>query len=410
MVSVSNWLVGLSGVAVIAAAWPADAITIVLHNTGGVTPGSAAYRGFVQAAAFWDSVLTNTATIKLNVGFQSLGPANARVLGFSRENRRLVSVKSYESKLLANAATPLDTVATQNLPTLDGNNGIDVVTPGFIDPVNHTGIDARSRVFDTDGSTNNQLLVINTANAKALGYSLTGVTDGAITFNSDFAFDFNPTDGIAPGQVNFLVVALHEIGHALGFVSGVDNYDFYAGPNGPGAPGFSMFFGDQNTYAWGTPLDLFRYSSNPEGFGGGGPQLDWSIRDAPTDGANFAQPYFSIDGGRTALFNNLLSRGQFNTNSFQASHWRSSTIAGQSYLGIMDPVGGANNYVTALDLAAFDAIGYNSNIDVLADPTYRMTTGQIYTAFAVPEPATWALLICGFGLTGQALRRRRAGA
>ena len=27
----------------------------------------------------------------------------------------------------------------------------------------------------------------------------------------------------------------------------------------------------------------------------------------------------------------------------------------------------------------------------------------------VPEPATWALLIAGFGLTGQALRRRRAG-
>jgi hypothetical protein len=27
---------------------------------------------------------------------------------------------------------------------------------------------------------------------------------------------------------------------------------------------------------------------------------------------------------------------------------------------------------------------------------------------AIPEPATWAMLIAGFGLTGAAMRRRRA--
>ncbi|MBS0504308.1 MAG: PEP-CTERM sorting domain-containing protein [Proteobacteria bacterium] len=41
---------------------------------------------------------------------------------------------------------------------------------------------------------------------------------------------------------------------------------------------------------------------------------------------------------------------------------------------------------TALDLIAFDAIGYD---------------------VAVPEPATWAMMIAGFGFVGAAMRRRR---
>ena len=36
------------------------------------------------------------------------------------------------------------------------------------------------------------------------------------------------------------------------------------------------------------------------------------------------------------------------------------------------------------------------------------STGLNFTLTAVPEPASWALLIAGFGLTGAVLRRRRA--
>ncbi len=41
----------------------------------------------------------------------------------------------------------------------------------------------------------------------------------SIGFNSNFAFDLDPTNGISPGQTDFDAVAVHEIGHALGFVS-----------------------------------------------------------------------------------------------------------------------------------------------------------------------------------------------
>jgi hypothetical protein len=67
--------------------------------------------------------------------------------------------------------------------------------------------------------------------------------------------------------------------------------------------------------------------------------------------------------------------------------------------------------VSALDLAAVDAIGWDLNFDVLANPDYRMSTADIYRAMtAVPEPSTWLQMILGFGLIGGAARYRRPAA
>jgi hypothetical protein len=403
-------------VATVSSSIPASAVTIVLNNQGGVAAGSRAFNIFTKAARYWESQLTNNATINLNVRFASLGAAGANVLGQTGSKSGVVSIGDYSSRLISRQTSSLDALASGHLPGLNANGGISVVTPGYIDSATQAGINARTRVYDTDGSINNQFIQINSANAKVLGFStgadgtdFTTGADGSITFNSDFSFDFNASNGTTAGQINFLVVAIHEIGHALGFVSGVDDYDFFAGPNGPGAATFlSGAFGDNNpnNFVWGSALDLFRYSADREGFSGNASVLDWSIRNGATDGANFAQPFFSVDGGATRLFNNLLSRGQFNTNSFQASHWRCSCIAGQPFLGIMDPVGSPENFVTGLDLAAFDAIGYDLSRDVLEGPYYTQSTAQIFNSVAVPEPSAWAMMIAGFGLMGAALRRR----
>lgn len=65
----------------------------------------------------------------------------------------------------------------------------------------------------------------------------------------------------------------------------------------------------------------------------------------------------------------------------------------------------------AYELGAFDglttAAGYVFDNDVLTSasaPIYRIS----FTAAAVPEPATWAMMIMGFGAVAAGLRRRSA--
>jgi hypothetical protein len=68
--------------------------------------------------------------------------------------------------------------------------------------------------------------------------------------------------------------------------------------------------------------------------------------------------------------------------------------------------------VTALDLAAFDAMGWNLSSDVMNDGTYLASTAEIYRRFlsAVPESATWAMMLTGLAMVGAALRGRRSQA
>ncbi|GGE01169.1 hypothetical protein GCM10011529_04350 [Polymorphobacter glacialis] len=103
-----------------------------------------------------------------------------------------------------------------------------------------------------------------------------------------------------------------------------------------------------------------------------------------------------------------------NGDGWQASHWKAPAVSCVDFRGIMNPYicNGVGDSVESLDLALLDAIGWNVNVDVLANPGYTFSTAQAFSAFAasVPEPGTWAMLIAGFGLTGATMRRRRATA
>ena len=63
--------------------------------------------------------------------------------------------------------------------------------------------------------------------------------------------------------------------------------------------------------------------------------------------------------------------------------------------------------ITSLDIAAFDAMGWNLSVNALAG-NYNITSAQIFQNYGgVPEPTSWALMLAGFGLMGTAIRRQR---
>jgi hypothetical protein len=373
---------------------PVNAATINLIDLGGVA-GSQAEAGFNIAAAYWGSMFTNNATINLGVGFSPLGEG---IIGSTGSLRADYSVADWESRINATKSNS-GVDANIYLPKLiDG--GASFITNGVSTINGVTGDDLSKLAYNPGATTSSTTLYLNTSVIKAIGGSTGGSSsalDGNITFSSDFGFDFNPTDGISANTFDFIGVAIHEIGHALGFVSGVDFLDVYGFGKSPDAGTLGYSLNDTSIYS---ALDMFRYSKDPTDLVlGKGETLDLSVG---------GTKYFSIDGGKTALFGNTFSTGDYNGDGQQASHWKDTANCAIGN-GILDPTFcfGQTGYVTGLDLAAYDAMGWNLKTDAL---TYATTsTASIYNEFSVsaaPEPGTWAMMILGFGFVGGMLRRR----
>ncbi len=309
-----------------AASLPAGALDIQLNATPGMD--AQALAGFQMAASYWEAVLTDSVQVNIDIGFQSLSPG---VLGQAGSEQTVISVFDYFTALTGDATTSYDTLAVGNLPTISGLGGLSFMTQ--MDTENGN----LAVTLDNNDSANNAWLAINTANAKALGlFSGTG-SDADITFSDLFSWDFDPSDGIGAGLQDFVGVAIHEMGHALGFTSGVDTVDWALGTDT-----------DLDIYAVYSSLDVFRYSA-----------------DGVLDLAAGGNPYFSLDGGATNL--GYFSTGSDNGDGNQASHWKDGLG-----LGIMDPTAnpaGQVNTPSELDKIALDAIGWDVDYNVVPEPS-----------------------------------------
>jgi len=402
----SSLFIALAISGTVFSATPAGAIKIIVRpDTSFSTSanGASALYSIRKAANYWNTILSgsnNMQTINIAVSFEKLAYGS---LGITYNNYTTVTAQSVYQALAANGATALDASAVASLVPLSAAGGLGVFRPATSDGA-LTGPGMKKPVegvFDNNDTLNNTYLYTGTAGLKALGFDIGNDTvDSRIKFSSSaYSFDYDPSNGLSY-RLDFTATALHEIGHALGFESSTDPYDVIVSDN----PALFGYQGENlDDYPITRVFDLFRRdATSPD-----------QIELTPGKDA-----FFSIDGatvfegnGRTAL----RPTGTFNGDGYQASHWKQGNsgygCGVAEEIGVMAP---AANFckmgaVTANDLAAFDAMGYNLDFDILQNKDYLFTTADVFRLdglAAVPEPTTWAMMILGFGFIGGAMRTR----
>ncbi|MCW3475904.1 NF038122 family metalloprotease [Limobrevibacterium gyesilva] len=268
----------LALVAVTALPQPSQALVINFTQIAGDTLLPAQLTAFGTAAQAWENVLTDPVTVNISIGFRDLGTVpGGIILGGATPTEVYASYSAFRTLMALDATSAADATAVANLPAS---------VPG-----------------DT--------IHLTSANARALGFTTPTVAiDATIEFTSNAAITYqysrNPDGGVNPGAFDFLGVAGHEIGHALGFIS------------------------NAGAFVEDTTLDLFRFQGTTR-----------SLATGPA--------FFSIDGGVTDLapFSDGIT--------YQTSHWADGTPA------LMAPALSPGNVqpITPLDLKAMDVIGWD---------------------------------------------------
>lgn len=334
--------------------------------------------GIQEASQVWSSLIADDVMVKIDVGFEPQTDALANADNNSVE----VNYSEFRQALKDSATSDNDAIAVANLPQRES----------FKVLINNTQENQGSDevYLDDNNSQNNSTIELTPATAKALGLdSGEEATDATITFDDTVNWDFDSTDGIAEGAYDFQSVAVHEIGHTLGFSSTQNALDSTAGQNlqesiasgdtdlsdiietlgledevadlgleetlanvdlkeliagSPLEPILETIQPDQfvseNEYA-PSSQDLFRYSDSSS---------DQGAIDLTT---GKGEKYFSLDGGQTEIAQ--FSTGEFLGDGRQGSHWKDGLG-----IGIMDPTfaPGEIGSVSDTDLQLLDASGW----------------------------------------------------
>lgn len=322
---------------------------------------------FNTAAASWSSLLIDDVKLNMTVGLSKLADGQ---VGEATTPTVSVAYSTFFAALAGDVTSFHDVVAFGSLQRMPSAG----VSFGML--VNRTA----NSEFGAGSAEpykleSNETVWLTPANAKALGGLGTSsfpvgnceaACESSIAFNSSYAYDYNRADGINANQLDFIGIATHEIGHALGFISSVDTLDIKANSG--------TFLDGRRIHA--LSLDLFRYSALSK------------TKDVIDLTADERDKFFSIDGS-DRLTGPQFSTGMYFGDGNQASHWKDRS----PLLGIMDPNVGYGQLleIRENDLIAMDVIGWDR-----ANPIAP-----------IPEPSTYALM--GLGLAALALRRRIAG-
>jgi hypothetical protein len=318
-------------------------LNIVLRGTAQLESFPEAKQAFLRAAATWQSLIQTPITVIVDVDF---GPKRfgltypTGVLG-STMTQSLGNAQGYLSlrnKMIASGANTPKAALYNSLPAANLPTDIGALT-ALVTP------SATLRVIGEINSVANPSLETNFGNPPSIG------------FNSNFPFDFDPSDGIDSEKVDFDAVAVHEIGHVLGFASQAGMKEM-----------------SPSSTASASVWDVFRF--RPDVTMG---QFVNATRVLTSGGE---QVFYA--GGATVP----LSTGRPNGtggDGQQASHWKDDAFTGIT-IGVMDPTlgRGQRSTITINDLAVLDAICYRINPNALppstpgsAQPVVHSVSGEL---------------------------------
>lgn len=298
-----------------------------------------AQTAFNKALDNWSYYLKDPILINLDLDYRSLGTG---ILGQTGTSGVVGDYDTLRNMLITNAGQTNTPRQNALLPLLPTSSQFSAYLP--------------------DGFSMDSEMFMTMANYHALGGTqFTDNVAASITFSSNFAWDFDPSDGIDSGKFDFIGVATHEIGHALGFISEVDYVDIILNNS------------QVATDVRPTAFDLFRFHA---------PDVtdpDFDFTTTPRDlEPGFDDVFYYGDGTIE------LASGAHNGDGRQASHFKDLLE-----LGIMDPTAASGELLTITqnDLIVLEMLGWD-----IADFT------------TVPEPATAAFLLIGAAI---AIRKSR---
>jgi hypothetical protein len=331
-------------------------LTIILRATTQLQANQPALNAFNRAAQNWENLIQTPVTVYMDVDFGTTNfgtawPAN--VLGSTSTPSHSYPYQSVRTNLIAEA-------------TGEGN----ATKQAIFNALPSTNVPTDLGNASTTDVPDSIARAIGLLNPTALS------TDSAsrIAFNSNFSYDFDPTDGITPGQTDFDAVATHEIGHALGFDSDAGEglarpavWDFYRFRTGTTSATFST---DQRIMTIGGSPDSLQYYLFP-------------------DNVN-AQQGLSTGGPNGSTTNG--------GDGWQSSHWKHASQNGGVYVGIMDPAiaSGIRRQITSIDALALNSFGYNLNNSVTPPPPPPPPTPPANDNFANAQ----AISGCSGNVTG----------
>lgn len=325
---------------------PQTGLRIILRSTSQLLGFPVARDTFKRAAARWEALIQTRVTIIIDVDFgptlfgkpfddSVVGSTNAQVLSgnalYPAVRAGMIS-KAFEPE----SASLYNSLPAKAVPTDGGDStGIAASTATL------RALDLINKTADPDGELSSFGL------------------PPAIGLNSKFSFDFDPGDGIAPDKLDFEAIALHEMGHILGFISCVGQQEM-----------------DSSLDAEPSIWDLFRV--RPDGIKGG-------FSAAPRIQSSGGEQSFLAGDTATPL-----STGRpdgTGGDGRQASHWKDDSLTGR-YIGCMDPTiaPGEHHFITNNDTAVLDAMGYQANSVTQPINLIPLISGQPQTGGMVAPP------------------------